>query len=181
MAAETERKFLITDPGEEYYKALPREGFRIVTIHQVYLCRTDAKIQRRIRKITESGGCTYTYTEKEKISPMTRLEREREIDEGEFRRLYREGETELYKSRISFPFETKYGARTAEIDLYPREYGGEALSGKAVLEVEMESESEESRFLIPEGIKVIRELTGTGEFTNTALAKLINREAPVEK
>ncbi len=175
MSVETERKFLITDPGEEYFSALSRDGFRIVTIHQVYLCRTDPQIQRRIRKITESGKCTCVYTEKEKISPMTRLEREREIDESEFRLLYREGESELYKSRISFPFETKYGTRTAEIDVYPREYGGEELSGKAVLEVEMESEDEESRFLIPAGITVIRELTGTGEFTNPALAKPIKK------
>ncbi len=181
MATETERKFLITDPGEAYFSAIPRDGFKMVTIHQVYLRRTDPKIQRRVRKITESGKCAYVYTEKERISPMTRIEREREIDGSEFRRLYREGESELYKSRISFPFETKYGTRVAEIDLYPREYGGEALAGKAVLEVEMESEEEESRFLIPDGITVLRELTGTGEYTNTALAKPIKREVPADK
>ncbi len=179
MANETERKFLITDPGEEYFNSKSRalgEKFRIVTIHQVYLWRKTPKIQRRTRKITGSGTCSYTYTEKEKVSDMTRVEREREIDVSEFRRLYAEAQSELYKSRISFPFETKYGTRTAEIDLYPPEYGGEALSGKAVLEVEMDSEEEESRYLIPEGITVLRELTGTGEFTNTALAKPIQKQ-----
>ena len=73
--------------------------------------------------------------------------------------------TRLTKTRYSFPF----AGHTVEIDVYPHEIGGDALEGLAVMEIELESPDEAIEF--PPFIRVIRELTGTREFSNKALAR----------
>ena len=75
----------------------------------------------------------------------------------------------LTKTRYAFP----YSAHTIEIDVYPYEIGGDALVGRAVMEVELKDENEMIDF--PSGITVIRELTGTREFSNKTLAKRVGQ------
>lgn len=164
MGIETERKFLIELPSLDF--VLSVDGCRVREIVQTYLKdERGTGAERRVRKITEGGVVTYVFTRKEHVTKMSRIEDEREISPDEYARLYTEAKSELTKTRYAFPF----GEHTVEIDVYPYEIGGDAMVGKAVLEVELESEDEDVR--LPEFIKVIRELTGTGEFSNKKMAK----------
>ena len=168
MAIETERKFLIELPQLDFVAGL--DGCRVRHIIQTYL--KDEKgtgAERRVRKITEDDIITYVFTRKEHVTKMSRIEDEREIDFEEYTVLYADAKSELSKTRYAFPF----AGHTVEIDVYPHEIGGNALDGKAVLEVELQSEDEE--IVLPDFVKVIRELTGTGEFSNKKLAKKIKK------
>ncbi|MBE6616454.1 MAG: hypothetical protein E7587_10555 [Ruminococcaceae bacterium] len=166
MGIETERKFLIELPDLGFVSSM--EGCRVREIVQTYLKdERGTGAERRVRKITEGENITYVFTRKEHVTKMSRIEDEREISPDEYTRLYTEAKSELKKTRYAFPF----GERIVEIDVYPYEIGGDAMNGKAVLEVELESEDE--AIDLPEFVKVIRELTGTGEFSNKKLAKKI--------
>ncbi len=98
-------------------------------------------------------------------SKISRNEIERPLSTAEYKALLTEAVSELSKIRFAFP----YGKQTVEIDVYPPEIGGDALAGLAVLEVELSAEDE--KFDLPPFITVLRELTGTKEFSNKALAK----------
>lgn len=168
MAIETERKFLIELPELDFLSQL--DGCRVREIVQTYL--KDEKgtgAERRVRKINEGGTVTYVFTRKEHITKMSRIEDEREISLEEYTELYKDAKSELSKTRYAFPY---YG-HTVEIDVYPYEIGGDELNGKAVLEVELEAE--DAAIVLPDFVKVIRELTGTGEFSNKKLAKKIKK------
>ncbi|MBQ4354772.1 MAG: hypothetical protein IJC71_07740 [Clostridia bacterium] len=164
MNIETERKFLIERPTENLLRAQP--GIRILDMVQTYLM-PDGNTERRVRRITENGADSCIYTEKRPVdgSKISRYEDERTVSEEEYRRLTADCISELTKTRFSFP----YGGHTVEIDIYPYDIGGDALEGKAVLEVELSSPDE--AFDLPRFITVLRELTGTREFSNKALAK----------
>lgn len=168
MAIETERKFLIELPNLDFLSKV--NGCRVREIVQTYL--KDEKgtgAERRVRKINEDGKITYVFTRKEHITKMSRIEDEREVTLDEYDKLYADAKSELSKTRYAFPHE----GHTVEIDVYPYEIGGDALLGKAVLEVELQSEDEE--IILPDFVTVIRELTGTGEFSNKKLAKKIRK------
>lgn len=163
MNIEIERKFLIKLPDTVALASI--EGSSVREIVQTYL-HTDGA-ERRIRKIVEDGAVTYIYTEKMRVpgAEISRYEDEREITSGEYAALYKEAATELSKVRYSFP----YAGRVIEIDVYPDEVGGELFRGRAILEIEMESEDE--NLSIPDFIDVIREVTGEKEYSNKRLAE----------
>lgn len=164
MNIETERKFLIEMPERETLNS--QTDLRVRQMVQTYL-EYRGNTERRVRKIEESGVISYIYTEKRPIDgvKISRFEEEREISAEEYEELMSERVSELTKTRCSFP----YRGHIVEIDVYPYEIGGDALVGKAVLEVELSDENES--FDLPEWIRVIKELTGTREFSNKALAK----------
>lgn len=164
MNIETERKFLIEMPDTAILTAF--SGIRIREMVQTYL-NYAGKTERRIRKITENGAVSCIYTEKRPVAEtkISRYEDERKITADEYSRLMRECVSELTKTRYAFP----YRGHVIEIDVYPYEIGGDALLGKAVLEVELSSADE--AFELPECITVLKELTGTREFSNKVLAK----------
>ncbi len=163
MAIETERKFLIKLPDDGFFTEKEASARKMV---QTYLT-ADTGGERRIRMIEEKGKISYVYTEKFPIAgtKISREEREREITAEEYSALHCGAYSELEKVRYSFP----HAGHVIEIDVYPHEIGGDALDGMAVMEIELTSEDEQ--FSIPEGITVIRELTGTREFSNKTLAK----------
>lgn len=167
MSTEIERKFLIRLPD---FDTIPNR--RVQAITQTYLTSLphDPGLERRVRKITENGVTRWIYTEKRTLSNVgaaVREENEREISGEEYASKLTEAFSTLDKVRHSFPF----GSHTVEIDVYPYEIGGDALLGLAVLEIEMADEHEE--ITIPPFIEVIRELTGTREFSNKAMAKRV--------
>lgn len=165
MHIETERKFLIKRPDTAVLKA---QGGRVMHITQTYLMINDGSGEEcRVRRIREGEKTTYVFTEKKRITAVSRYENEYEITKDEYDKLISEAEAprQLTKTRYAFP----YGERTVEIDVYPRRIGGRGLDGRAVLEVEMESESE--RLILPEFIEIERELTGKKEFSNKSMAK----------
>jgi len=162
MHIEIERKFLIRLPKRD---DLTRAGAVSRFIRQTYLRDGENGEERRIREVTESGKTTYIYTEKTKITRVSRTEDEREITRDEYLSLRREAKTELTKTRYAFPYE----GHTVEIDVYPPEIGGEKMDGYAVLEVELGDEKE--AFSLPDFIETVKELTGGREFSNKALAR----------
>lgn len=162
---EIERKFLIKLPDCDYLTS--REGCTIRHMTQTYLIRHDKDVERRTRKVEEGQKTVYYYTEKVHRSSLTRYENESEITSDEYNELLSESYSRLTKTRYSFP----YNGHVIEIDVYPYDIGGDAMIGLAVLEVELQSERE--KFDIPAEIEVIRELTGTHEFSNKTLAKRI--------
>ena len=102
----------------------------------------------------------------EAVDGDTLVLREYEITEEKYNSLRESHDIrELEKTRYAF----EYGGHTVEIDVYPHEIGGDALDGYAVLEVEFERENE--KIQLPDFIRIVRELTGTSEFSNKTLAK----------
>lgn len=163
MAVETERKFLIRLPDLDFVRSFPE--CRVRRIRQTYLTKVKKGLERRVRRIEEGERVTWVFTRKEKLTKLSRMEDEREITEEEYRAYYAEADTELTKTRYSFPFED----HVMEIDVYPPEIGGPGLEGKAVLEVELRDEAEE--FAVPDFLVIEKELTGTKQFSNKTLAK----------
>ena len=156
---EIERKFLVAFPTTNI---LTKADLRI-DIVQTYLHAINGV--RRLRKCTIDGETTYVYTIKKDITPVTREEREGEIDEDTYLALMQEGASRtIQKSRYVY----NLGNHKFELDVYP------FFKDRAILEIELNSEDEE--FVIPEFIKVIREVTGEKEYLNATLAENYGNE-----
>ncbi len=157
---ETERKYLIRRPAEEWLMA---RCFRVTAMEQTYLQAPEG-ITRRVRCRKEEGLCRYILTEKRRISAMSCQETEREVSEAEYRLLLQD---KLPNSRSIC--KTRYCLRkdeqVFEIDLY--DFWQEA----ATMEVELSSE-EEAVFL-PEGIEILAEVTGDHRFSNVSLSRTL--------
>lgn len=167
MSTEIERKFLIRLPD---FDTIPNRRVQAMTQTYLTVLPDDPGLERRVRKITENGETRFICTEKRTLSgsrAAVRQEEEWEISGAEYEAKLREAYSTLDKVRHSFPFD----GHTVEIDVYPYEIGGDAMLGLAVLEIEMASEDEE--ITIPPFIEVVRELTGTREFSNKAMAKRV--------
>lgn len=156
---EIERKYLITMPS--IASLVQKEGTRVFSITQIYL-KSPVGMSRRVRKKCEGARTVYIMTEKERVSPLTAIEREREITEAEYCALLSESDpaaTPIEKTRYAIP----HGRHTLEIDVYP------FWDRAAILEIELASEEEEVD--IPTYLSVACEVTGDGRFKNAALAK----------
>lgn len=157
MAFEIERKFLIRRPDTSSL-----EG-EVWEIEQTYLTAPSGET-RRIRRIVSDGTERFFLTEKRRVTSITRIENEREIDRAEYDALTAERDTGLStirKTRIRIPD----GKHTWEIDLFP------FWEDRALLEIELESEDES--FTLPPYVELIREVTDEKEYTNRAIAKRI--------
>ena len=158
---EIERKFLILRPDLLNLSTL----CKVQEIHQTYLAVSKGAV--RIRKTQERGKVTYTETAKRTLSPIRRIEIERELSEAEYTRRLSNRDPRrqtIQKTRYCLP----YQGHTLEIDIYP------FWSKQAILEVELRDEKEE--FTIPPFIRVLREVTSDPQYSNYALA----REVPSE-
>ena len=153
---ETERKFQVKLPSEKQLKASQAVKSSIV---QTYLRRLDPKVERRIRQKETNGICVYYYTEKRKLSQISREEVERKISQDEYLRLLTEAIATLIKDRYCFLHENQY----FELDVYPD------WENDAILEIELTSEDQEVK--LPDWIEVIKEVTGDDKYKNANLAK----------
>ena len=162
---EIERKFLIVMPEEEMLAALPGAGCDAIV--QTYLAAEPGVTARVRRREGSDGTVTYTHTEKRRITDVTALEAEREIGEGEYRRLLKKADPALHpieKRRWSVPM----GDLLLEIDIYP------FWQGQAVLEVELPTEDTPTE--IPSYLSVLREVTADKRYKNVSLARAIPLE-----
>lgn len=160
VPVETERKYLIDRVGLN--EVLSKFDKTTVDIIQTYLVEKEPGVERRIRQRGTDGNYTFYYTEKQKISSISRAEKERKISEYEYLRLMLEADTSLHqirKQRTCFVYDGIY----FELDEYP------FWDDKAVLEVELTNESKEVN--IPKNIKVIKEVTEDDRYKNRALAE----------
>ncbi len=161
---ETERKFIIKMPSLEAIAAMPEYTKSEIT--QIYL-DSPAGVTHRTRMRSFSDRTEYTETVKIRVSSMSAHEDERQIDEARYLELEKKlanGASPLHKVRHTF----KLGGHTYEIDAYP------AWKSTCILEVELESESEELGF--PEVIELVREVTGDRRYSNAAMARCFPAE-----
>lgn len=159
---EIERKYLIVRPTDEYLASLPR-----TEITQTYLKNDREGVTERVRKRGFDGKFVYTHTIKKRIDYMSSMEDEREIPEEEYLALLERADTEkhpIHKTRALI----EKGAFTFEIDVYP------FWTRQAVMEVELPSE--ETEFVLPETVTVLREVTGVHAYSNARMAKKIPPE-----
>ena len=168
MCIEIERKYLISLPDPGILLNVP--GLRIREITQTYL-EIDNRIHRnvRVRKVVENGSCSFVFTEKNRISKLSRNENEYEISEEEYEKLLPGAVSSLSKTRYSFPYE----GHVFEIDVYTRARCMKRLKGLAVLEVELEKEDEDIVF--PPFLDVITEISGDRNYSNIFLSKKIRK------
>lgn len=152
---EIERKFLVLQRP-----AIPTPHVA-VEIEQVYLSAGPGD-ERRLRKRTLDGVSTYFYTTKSYTDqPGVRMERERQVELGEYEALLRERLPQLEvirKTRYCF----LHAGQHLELDVYRGE-----LEGLVVLEAEVAAITDPVE--IPPGFEV-REITGQKEYSNRILA-----------
>jgi len=156
---EIERKFLIKMPTN-----LP--AGRVQAISQTYLY-SERGLSCRVRKIVENGQTVYIFTEKEKLSDLTRIERERELTRAEYEDYLKQADVNLdsiHKTRHKIPL----GPYVWEVDIFPFWHK------QAILEVELPAE--DAAFALPPWAEVIREVTRDKAYTNHAMARTIPAE-----
>ena len=160
---EIERKYLIAYPDTEVLRPRCRDVFEI---EQTYLRAAPgitARVRRRVGEKEE-----FFYTEKERLSDLTHVERERVISCEEYEQLLTtrdEKAMTIRKTRYCLPHEDF----VFEIDVYP------FWQNVAVMEVELDREDQ--AFTLPDGITVIREVTDERRMKNAALARHIPKES----
>ncbi len=163
MHNEIERKFLIVKPTSE---VLSKAGAESSEITQTYLLPTEEFPTRRVRKRVLRGTPHYTYTAKRQADgAFTRIECERETDEGEYRELLKEADPNLrtvHKTRYCISQEDGH---VLEIDVF------DFWENYAVLEIELGAEDE--AYVIPNYIKTVREVTLDPRFLNVSLARSV--------
>ena len=156
---EIERKFLIRRPDP---KALAqRPNCRRVDIVQTYLLPEEGAEEVRIRQRGADGSYVYYHTRKRKLMGMRRVEEEERLTERQYLTLLTRADPAcrtIRKQRYCLSENGLY----YEIDLYPE------WKDQAIMEIELHSEDQ--AIVFPEGIEVIREVTGEETFTNHALA-----------
>lgn len=161
---EIERKFVIAMPDVSALSAI--DGYSASDIDQTYLSSAP-HVTRRVRARSYSDHTVYTETKKVRIDKMSAFEDEREISKSEYVAMLHEiapGTVTLHKTRHTFP----YLGRTVEIDIYPD------WQKSCILEVELKSEDEE--LILPDFIRVVKEVTGDRRYSNASMS----REFPTE-
>lgn len=157
MNIETEKKYVIEMPDVLFLSTL--ENYTESEIEQIYL-NTEG-VTHRIRRRKMGERVVYTETEKRRISPMSVIETEKEIDEvkyNELKKNRKENSKILVKTRYTFDFL----GHTIEIDVYPK------WQKSAIMELELKSEGES--FSLPPFIKLIKDVTGLFEYSNAKMS-----------
>lgn len=156
---EIERKYLIKYPDINILNKL--EACRRIPITQAYLT-TPKEGNFRIRKRGEGDKAVYIKTIKIKISDIKRIEIENYITENEYNDYLQQKENVtgiISKDRYCIVDNSTY----YELDIYP------FWKDKATIEIELNSE--EQPYKLPDFVDLIREVTFESEYRNLALAQ----------
>lgn len=162
---EIERKYLIVRPDEAVLARVP-DAYKY-DIEQIYL--PDGA---RIRKRVGDGKTEYFYTVKQRVSDITRIEREHLISEHEYCELAREAgdvAASICKTRWCLPC----GKHVAEVDIYS--------FWQRVAVVEVELEAEDQAFELPSVLTVLRDVTGERAYLNKTMAYEIQKNGYVKE
>ncbi len=149
---EIERKFLILRPSASLL-----ENFSHSEIEQTYLLPNG-----RVRARKYSDRTVYTHTLKTAITEVTRIEEEREVTAEEYISLLKTADPirkKIKKTRYLIPF----NGFVFELDDFGESYT------HALMEIELESEDTE--FTLPNFVTVIREVTHDKRYRNSSIAK----------
>ena len=151
------RKYLISMPDLEMLRE--KYGAVAIDMMQTYLCDTSPDIERRIRQQRNGDDYLYFYNEKHFAADGTRWDTEKPISEKKYLRYLMEGDRDfhsVYKTKYRFICNTcKF-----EIDVYPFS------SDRAILFCYSDGEAE-----IPQGLEIIKEVTGDPMFKNKQLSR----------
>ena len=161
---EIERKFLVAYPDIAWLESLP--DCRRVEISQFYLPAREGE-ELRIRQREENGSFIYYKTLKRRLSGVKRIEIEERLSQAEYLDLLMladPAKRSIRKTRYCLNYDDQY----FEIDLYP------FWKDRALVEIEVSEENEEIRF--PEGLRVLREVTGDPEYRNASIAARFGEE-----
>lgn len=162
---EIERKYLIKYPDLLRLEDLP--NCSRVEMIQTYLRKQPDGTEARVRQRGQNGNYICYRTEKRRISDTTRVEVDRRIDMKEYVSFLAEADPSrrpIRKTRYCLTENNRY----YEIDVYPE------WSRQAILEIELRNEEE--KVILPEWVKVIREVTGDKSYTNYEMAKTMPEE-----
>lgn len=163
---EIERKYLIRYPDIAQLKA--QKGVEQWEIVQIYLTVSRPGETRRIRQIVSDGEIHYYKTFKQRLTDLSCVEDEGEIDQLAFIRLSGEqqpGCKPVGKTRYRIP----YAGHVLEFDLYP------FWNDRAILEIELDSEDEGAE--LPDYVQIIRDVSADPAYKNRALAeRIVNEE-----
>ena len=158
---EIERKYLIARPDPD--ALLRRPNCECVEIVQIYLRTDDEDEEVRIRQRGANGNYVFFRTRKKKVSDLKRVEVEERLSQEEYLSLMTLADPALRPIRKQRYCLSENGLYY-EIDLYPD------WKDQAIMEIELYSEDQP--VLFPEGIQVIREVTGDPAYLNHTLAKI---------
>ena len=158
---ETMRKYLIAYPD---VRALgQRPNCQHVDILQAYLKSDIPGEVIRIRQRGQNGNYVYFKTRKRKIEGMKRIELEERLTQNEYVELLMQADPDyrpIRKERYCLSENGLY----YNIDIFPQ------WTEQALMEIELYSQDQQVK--IPEGIRVIREVTDEKEFTNPYIARI---------
>ena len=161
---ETERKYIVKKPKVSDIQKYP--SYTESRITQTYL--EDPTRTHRVRRREYTDG-TVEYTEniKERISGMSAIENEREIDFVEYSELIKNiqsGTSSVLKTRRT----VEYCGLVFEFDFY------EQWVSTCIMEVELPSENTD--FELPPFVEVVREVTGVKTYSNHSMAYSFPKE-----
>lgn len=160
---EIERKFLIEYPDLNMLNSI--KTCRKVPIIQAYL-DTPGEGKFRIRKRGEGRDAVYIKTVKKKLNELTRIEIENYISEKEYcdylnQDKYIQGV--ISKDRYCIALNSTY----YELDVYP------FFNDRATLEIELLNEDQP--YVLPDFVKVIREVTFEKQYKNKYLSMVYGK------
>lgn len=158
---DTKRKYLIRYPDVQALESRP--NCQRVEILQAYLHSEVPGEMIRIRQRGRDGNYIYFKTRKRMIEGKKRIEMEERLSRNEYLELLMQADPQyrpIRKQRYCLSENGLY----YNIDIYPQ------WNDRALMEIELYDSDEEVPF--PEGIEVIREVTGEEEFTNPAIARI---------
>ena len=158
---DTKRKFLIAYPDVQELEKRP--NCQYVDILQAYLKSEIPGETIRIRQRGSEGDYVYFKTRKRQLEGNKRIELEERLSPNEFLDLLMQADPEyrpIRKRRYCLSQNGLY----YNIDIFPQ------WSDQALMEIELYSSEDQVTF--PEGIQVIREVTGEEAFTNPAIARV---------
>ena len=157
---ENRRKYLIACPDLHRLEHLPH--CQRVEILQAYLKSEIPGETIRIRQRGCDGNYLYYRTRKRTVEGAKRIEMEERLSRSEFLDLLMQADPEtrpIRKQRFCLSENGLY----YNIDVYP------GWPGRAMMEIELYGTEDEVPF--PEGIQVIREVSGEVEFSNPYIAR----------
>ena len=157
---ETRRKYLIRYP--DVVELERRPNCQRVEILQAYLKSEIPGEMIRIRQRGRDGHYLYYKTRKRMIDGK-RIELEERLSKNEYLELLMQADPDyrpIRKQRYCISENGLY----YNIDIYPQ------WSDQALMEIELYGG--EQKILFPEGIEIIREVTGEEAFTNPAIARI---------
>jgi CYTH domain-containing protein len=158
---ETKRKYLIAYPDVQALERKP--NCQRVEILQAYLRSEVPGEMIRIRQRGRDGNYVYFMTRKRMIEGMQRIEMEERLSKNEYLELLMQADP-AYRPIRKQRFCLSENGLYYNIDIYPQ------WNDRALMEIELYDRDE--KVVFPEGIEVIREVTGEKEFTNPAIARI---------